>query len=283
MVIDVHTHAEFMEPMYKGDEVTRQRKEIMGREFLGYSDISMALFQMDHAGIDKRVLLPLDLTTQYGCTIVSNDEMKELVGEAPERFIGFASVDPRRKDAPEVLEHAFKNLGLCGLKLNPCKQAFFPADPMMDPIYKLCQKYNKPIMFHAGMSWEPNCLMKYGHPLNFEEAAQRYPEMRMCMAHFGWPWAVETAALILKYPNLYTDTAALYMDSPEAFMDQIFNRTWGPLWFEHNFADKVMFGSNNPRFRSARIKRGLDSIEMREETREKLLGGNALRFLGMEG
>ena len=73
------------------------------------------------------------------------------------------------------------------------------------------------------------------------------------------------------------------MDSPEAFMDQIFNRTWGPLWFEHNFADKVMFGSNNPRFRSARIKRGLDSIEMREETREKLLGGNALRFLGMEG
>ena len=54
MVIDVHTHAEFMEPMYKGDEVTRQRKKIMGREFLGYSDISMALFQMDHAGIDKR-------------------------------------------------------------------------------------------------------------------------------------------------------------------------------------------------------------------------------------
>ncbi|RGB69958.1 MULTISPECIES: amidohydrolase family protein [Oscillospiraceae] len=283
MVIDVHVHPGFYGTISKDPGEVELRKKAAGWDLMSPHPEKVTFTQMDAFGVDKLVLLPLDLTTTMGGWVCTNEEIKTLVDLAPERFIGFASVDPRRKDAPEVLEHAFKNLGLCGLKLNPCKQAFFPADPMMDPIYKLCQKYNKPIMFHAGMSWEPNCLMKYGHPLNFEEVAQRYPEVRMCMAHFGWPWAVETAALILKYPNLYTDTAALYMDSPEAFMDQIFNRTWGPLWFEHNFADKVMFGSNNPRFRSARIKRGLDSIEMREETREKLLGGNALRFLGMEG
>ena len=153
---------------------------------------------------------------------------------------------------------------------------------MMDPIYKKCLEYNKPIMFHSGMSWDPDCLIKYAEPINFEEVAVKYPELRICLAHFGWPWATETAMLCLKYPNVYTDTSAIPMDSPAVFMDQIFNRTWGPTWFEHNFADKVMFGSNNPRHRSQRMMQGLEKIEMRPDTRAKLMGGNALKWLGME-
>ena len=132
----------------------------------------------------------------HGGWFVSNDQIKQLVDFAPDRFIGFASVDPRRPDALEVLVHAFKNQKLAGLKLNPSKQAFYPDDPMMDPIYKKCLEYNKPIMFHSGMSWDPDCLIKYAEPINFEEVAVKYPELRICLAHFGWPWAVETLTLI---------------------------------------------------------------------------------------
>lgn len=52
-----------------------------------------------------------------------------MVQEAPDLFFGFASVDPYREDALEVLEKAFKEQGLMGLYLNPSKQAFFPDDP----------------------------------------------------------------------------------------------------------------------------------------------------------
>ena len=34
----------------------------------------------------------------------------------------------------QVLEHAFRDLELKGLKLNPAKQKFFPDDPIMNPI-----------------------------------------------------------------------------------------------------------------------------------------------------
>ncbi|TCL44752.1 amidohydrolase family protein [Harryflintia acetispora] len=282
MVIDVHTHAEFMEPMYKGDEVTRQRKEIMGREFLGYSDISMALFQMDHAGIDKRVLLPLDLTTQYGCTIVSNDEMKKLVGEAPERFIGFASVDPYREDAIKELDHAFGELGLSGLKLNPSKQKFYPTDSIMKPVYEKCIEYGKPILFHCGTSWEPNTPAKYSKPLCFEEVAIEYPELRIGLAHFGWPWVQDTAMMLLKYPNVYADTSMLYCDRAKDFFHQIFKVDLSPLWIENMFSDKVMFGSNSPRFGEEDMKYGLEKLGLRERTLAKVLGGNAMKFLGME-
>jgi predicted TIM-barrel fold metal-dependent hydrolase len=59
-------------------------------------------------------------------------------------------------------------------------------------------------------------------------------------------------------------------------------KQYGRLWLDNDFSDKVMFGSNNPRFRSARIKRGLESLKIRKETLAKVLGGNAEKFLGLE-
>ena len=297
MVIDVHVHPTgypYVDHSPEADDfrdrVFQRRREAAlaapiamtgkpsGGNGGGKRNFEVTFTQMDSFGFDRLVLMPLDLTTTHGGWIVSNDEIEQIVNAHPDRFIGFASIDPRRPDALEVLEHAFKNQKLSGLKLNPSKQAFYPADPMMDPIYELCIKYNKPIMFHAGMSWEPDCLIKYSRPINFEPVAVKYPQLRMCLAHFGWPWATETAMLCLKYPNIYTDTSIVPMDSPEIFYRHIFTDVWGPTWFEQNFADKVMYGSNSPRNHT----KGIERLEMRPETRKKLMGGNALKWLGME-
>ena len=89
--------------------------------------------------------------------------------------------------------------------------------------------------------------------------------------------------LMIKYPNLYADTAMMYMDRAEQFVDKVFKHDMGEYWLDHNFQDQVMFGSNAPRFRPVRIKRGLDSLKMREDTMRKLYCENAMRFLGLEG
>lgn len=52
--------------------------------------------------------------------------------------------------------------------------------------------------------WKITQLAKYARPMEFEEVALRWPEINLCLAHFGWPWVQETAALLLKYPNLYS-------------------------------------------------------------------------------
>lgn len=282
MVIDMHVHPGFYEKISSDQEELNFRKEHAHWDLMSPFPVDLTRTQMKFAGVDKLVLLPLDLTTTAGGWVVTNEEIKTMVDEAPDLFFGFASVDPHRPDALEVLDHAFKDLKLMGLKLNPSKQAFYPDDPMMDKIYEKCLEYNKPIMFHAGMSWSSNCLMKYAQPLNFEPVAIKYPELKMCLAHMGWPWIYETAALILKYPNLYADTSMLYMDSPEQFLGDVLTRQFGRLWVDNDLSDKIMFGSNNPRFRTARIKRGLESLDLRDATKEKILGGNAEKFLGLE-
>ncbi|MFB5674208.1 amidohydrolase family protein [Paenibacillus terreus] len=280
MIIDVHTHPIFYQAISGDKQVLDYRKQQFGVFKQSPSPIESVLQEMDYMQVSRSILLPIDLTTQSSGWIVSNEEVRQLVELAPDRFIGFASVDPHRSDALEVLDYAFRELDLQGLKLHPSKQKFYPNDDKLKGIYEKCLEFNKPIMFHAGMSWEPDAPAKYSHPLHFEEVAIKYPELRMCLAHFGWPWVHETVMLLLKYPNVFTDTSLLHMDNALDFFKQVFQVNMGPLWIERNLNDKVMFGTNSPRFKAKRLLPALKAMNFRTKTLQKILGGNAQVFLG---
>ena len=61
--------------------------------------------QMDEAGIEKSILFAVNAPILYS----SNEYVKEICDEFPNRFIGFASVDPLAPDSLEVLEYAIKD------------------------------------------------------------------------------------------------------------------------------------------------------------------------------
>jgi uncharacterized protein len=283
MVIDMHVHPILYNMICDDEAALKYRSEQFGIFKQSPYQFDEIFTEMDYGKIDKSVLLPEDLTSISGGTIVSNEEIKKIVELHPERFIGFASVDPHRKDALEVLEYAFHDLKLNGLKLNPSKQLFYPNDKELKPIYEKCIQYNKPVLFHAGMSWEPNAPVKYSLPVNFDEVAAAYPNLRICLAHFGWPWIKETIMLMIKYPNVYTDTSMLYLDSPKDFIESVFKREMGSRTMETNFGNQVMFGSNTPRFRAFKLKSAIECLELSDSMQEKLLGLNAIKFLGLEG
>lgn len=282
MIIDIHLHPIFYESICQDEQELEFRKNTFGVFKQSPYDFGEVFREMDYAGVDKAVLLPLDLTTTEGGCVVTNEQVRSIVDTHPERFIGFASVDPGRGDALEVLDYAFGTLKLKGLKLNPAKQQFFPEADFMRPIYEKCIEYNKPILFHAGLSWEPNAITEYAHPLKFERVAMEYPELRICLAHFAWPFVREMVMLMIKYPNVYTDTSLLYLDSPEESMERLFTVDMGPLWMDRALHKQVIFGSNGPRFRQFKLLRALEKIPMRDYAREGIYYKNALRFLGEE-
>ena len=80
---------------------------------------------------------------------------------------------------------------------------------------------------------------------------------------------------------MQTLPAAIWI-APKQFFEQLFFKLMGPLWVEHNLADKILFGSNNPRFRPARIQARAGISAFSKETMAKILGENAVRFLGLE-
>lgn len=222
--------------------------------------------QMRCAGLDRLCLLPEDYTTELGRPVVTNEEVKALVDLAPDKFIGFASVDPFLPDAAEKLEHAFGDLGLKGLKLHPSRQHFYPCDERLNAVYDVCETYKKPIIFHSGLSWEPNTLTKYSRPTEFEELAATRPNLKICLAHFGWPWVQETAMLMLKYPNVYADTGILYFDNAWEFYRRVFTQDLPATWIDRSLRHQVMFGSNNPRFEQIRMADAIGKLGFREST-----------------
>lgn len=279
MLIDMHVHPIYYKLICDNDNELAFRSNTFGVFKQAPMSFEEIFAEMDYGGVDKAALLALDVSTESGGCVVSNEQIAKIVAAYPNRFFGFASVDPRRKDAVEELDYAFGDLQLLGLKLNPSKQRFYPTDEIMEPIYRLCEKYNKPIIFHSGLSWEPDAPTKFSQPLAFEEVLINHPDLRCCLAHFGWPWVRETVMLMLKYPNVYTDTSVLYLDSPEESMRRLFTIDMGPHWYERSLHNQVMFASNTPRFRAFKLKHALDKVEMREDARRALYSENAIRFL----
>ncbi|OPJ62733.1 amidohydrolase family protein [Clostridium oryzae] len=282
MVIDTHIHPALFAPICKDKQRFKQRCDEMNYHLMSPSGIDLLKKQYALADIQRAFLLPEDCSAETGDPAISNDEIAELVSYDKDFFYGFASVDPRNENASEELERAFDTLKLKGLTINTARLQMYPYDKKLYKLYEVCRKYYKPIIFHSGICLEQNALARYSRPVDFEDVIHDYPDINICLTHFGWPWVQETAALLLKYPNAYANTALMNFDGPYQIYHKVFKEDMGEYWVEHNIADKIMFGSDSPRIRPVRSKRGLDSLDFCSETFEKIYYKNTLRFLGME-
>lgn len=280
MFIDMHVHPDFYQPISEDEKTLELRHDSMNIHLNGTASLEHIYNQMNCAGLDKLCLLGSDYSTLYGRPVVSNEEVASLLEQSNGKFIGFAGVDPYREDAAEVLRYAFETLKLGGLKLNLSRLKLFPMDERLHPLYEICLSYNKPIIFHSGLSLDHNTEMKFSKPLEFEPVAQNYPNLRICLAHFGWPWVQDTAAMMLKYRNVYTDTALLYFDSAQEFYKRVFTHDLALTWIDRSLRHQIMFGSNNPRFEQIRMAKAMGELGLRASTLELIKSENALVFLG---
>ncbi len=277
--IDFHTHPVLAREMVAlHPELERAAREIF---FVGnnFQPLEVMLLEMDLCGIDKAVVVPVDATTSRNATVYTNEQIVEICAMS-DRLIGFASVDPRQAGAPEKLEHAVSTLGLRGLKLAPAFQEFSPDDPLAFPVYEKASTLGIPILFHAGLSWQPGAKLKYGHPLRFEDVAATFPELNIVLAHLAWPWVVDAVALALKYPNVYLDTAALYFDNPVDFLRYAMTQQVPLTVFERSLRKQLVFGSDNPRIETKAMAKAVRSLGLSEECLELVFRGNAERLLG---
>jgi predicted TIM-barrel fold metal-dependent hydrolase len=279
-MIDFHTHPLLVREMFEREpDLARIARDVFYIRN-NPQPLETFLLELDVSGLDRAVLLPIDATTTKGCQIYSNELIAELC-EMSERFIGFASVDPHRESAVADLEHAAKDLGLRGLKLSPPTQEFYPNDDeLVYPLYEKAQSLGIPIVFHAGMSWEPGGKAKYGQPIYLEDVAYDFPDLNIVIAHFGWPWVLEAVMLALKYPNVYLDTSCLYFDNPKDFIAFVMTKQIPLSAIEKSLRHKVVFGSNYPRVEIKNMVKAVKSLGLSEGCLKLIFEGNARKLLG---
>lgn len=281
MFIDIHVHPNFYEGIDQGQDMFILRQNGLNIHKNSIATIQHVKNQMKCAGLDKLCLLAQNESSIYGQPLVSNQEIGSLVRQEPDMFYGFASVDPLTDGWEEELYYAFQELNLLGLSLNLSKLKLYPTDHRLKRVYEICLEENKPILFHSGCSYEKGTISKYSHPLEFEEIAAYYPKLRIGLEHFGWPWVKDTAMLMLKYKNVYVDTAALFFDNAFEFYQYIFTKEYEMTWVERSLRRQIMFGSDNPRFEQIRMAHALEKLGLSEKTITLIKGENAMEFMGI--
>ena len=279
-MIDFHTHPALIQELraqYPSYERSAREVFQIGNTF---QPLETFFLEMDVAGIERAVLLPIACRRARKGDVSSNEQVAELARKS-RRFVGFASVDPLEKGAARELEAAVTKLHLKGLKLDPALQDFSPGDRKAFTVYEAAEALGIPLVIHTGMSWAPGTALERGHPLHLENAIRRFPKLRFVLAHFAWPWVWEAAALALKYPNVYLDTACLYYDSPKEFFRFVFSKQIPTTLIERSLRNKIVFGSNYPRVEIKNMAAAVRSLHLTEGCLQKIFKENAERLLGM--
>ncbi|MFA4930287.1 MAG: amidohydrolase family protein [Patescibacteria group bacterium] len=122
-------------------------------------------------------------------------------------FTGSVDMDRNVAKQLKLIEKTLKENKIYGVKLYPGYQYFFPSDEKVYPIAELCQKYDKPLIFHSGDVWNPegDAILKYSHPIYIDELAVKFPKCKMIISHFGFPYILETVNVVSKNKNVFTE------------------------------------------------------------------------------
>ena len=148
--IDMHIHI----PRQPGLPESAMEQTLKNYFKLSEASEDAATMAAKYEAMDiKGVLLSINSKTTTGDEPDSNDYISDIVKAFPDRFIGFAAIDPWQSMlAVDELERSVKDLGLKGLKLHPIQQAFHPNDEQFYPLYQKCADLKVPVLFHCGMA-----------------------------------------------------------------------------------------------------------------------------------
>ena len=237
------------------------------------------LVEMDAGGVERAVILGQDThatrTLAFKNYTLRNEEVAGIADKSKDRLIPFAGVDPNAgKGAILELKRAVKKLGMRGLKVHSSANSVYLNDRrLMFPIYEYCQEQELPILFHTGTTGLGDCEIKYSKTELLDEVCQAFPDLRVIMAHFGWPWPEVAMAIALRNPNVFIDVSGW---KPRYLPQSIIPYLNGIL------QDRFLFGTDYPMMRQEEWMDDFNANlrpRLRPGVAEKLLSSNAKKLL----
>src|SRR6266581_1658833 len=158
-----------------------------------------------------------------------------------ERLLHYGGVHARFTKDPAGDVDRLLDLGIRLLKVHPPHQGF-PANAYtngleaLGKIYRRCEERGLPVMIHTGTSIFPGARSKYGNPIELDDVAIDFPDLRIVMAHGGRPLYMEEAFFVLRrHRQMWLDVSGI----PPGRLLEYFPRL-------AEVADRVLWGTDWP-------------------------------------
>jgi aminocarboxymuconate-semialdehyde decarboxylase len=280
-----------------------------------FHDVDGRLREMDAAGVERQVLSLGPPMTYWAdgalsarlCRIV-NDEIAAVVRRHADRFVGLAALPLQDTGlALAELKRAVGDLGLTGIGIGSNVQGVQLDDARLRPVFETADEQALPVFIHPinpaghGNLHDYRLDLAVGFPYDTTIAAarliysgvvERCERLRICLAHLGGtlPYLRERIALGFRVGREHFGAAYGLTGSPEASMERLYFDTIS--YYEPALlaglacvgAERLVIGSDAP-FAVGDLARSVREIRafafVPERDRQKILGDNALRFLGL--
>lgn len=261
MIIDIHAHC-------FPDALAPRALEVLTHncDVKPYTDATCGGLResMRIAGVDKSAIMPI--ATKPGQARSINQWAKEI---SSEDIISFGSLHPAQDDLQAEIDRLVAD-GIPGVKFHPDYQEFFVDDPSLVPMYRALADAGLIVLFHAGVDIG---LPPPVHcpPDRLARVLDAVPDMTVIAAHMGGYQCWDGVKHYLVGRDVYFDTSYSLADlGPERMTALI----------KAHGADKILFGTDSPWTDQKAEIEGIRALDLSEEEKTAILGGNAERVLG---
>jgi predicted TIM-barrel fold metal-dependent hydrolase len=279
-IIDVHSHAWQFPGDFSADFIRQAKRAKAGMEV----DLSVRLDDYDRASLPGVKTIVFGGKARLSGLWVDDAYVAKYVAQAPDRLIGFLSVDPTQEGWESELRAGHQELGLRGIKLLSMYAGFRPDEPRLDPLWRYATDHRLPVLLHTGTTFVAQAPLECTLPRHLDVVATRFPEVKIIMAHLGHPYEGECVVVIRKHPNVYADISALHYRPFQFFHSLMLVQEYG-VW------DKVLFGTDYPFTTVQATLDGLQSLNrmvegtnlprLNDEAIERMIERDSLKLLGL--
>jgi len=277
-VTDVHIHIQPWRDMKPAVQAAMRRGKEAHWDFLlsMMDDPKVLLDIMDRSGVWRVGLVNYVSPDVMGFTDTTNTFVARYAEAAPERLLPYGGIHPRYTTDPAGDVDRLVGLGIRLLKIHPPHMTF-PANAYTEglaalgAVYRRCEERGLPVMIHTGTSIFPGARSKYGNPLEIDDVAIDFPDLRIVMAHGGRPFWMEEAFFVLRrHPNVWLDVSGI----PPLKLLEYFPR-FGEI------GTKVLWGTDWPSPGVKDLRLNIDqflTLPLADDLRRAVLETNPLAF-----
>jgi uncharacterized protein len=278
-ITDVHIHVQPWRDVKPAVLAALRRGHEAQWDFLlgVMDDPGQLLAVLDRAGVWRAGLVNYPAPDVMGFTDTTNTFAARYAQANPERLLPYGGVHPRfTRDATGDVDRLVE-LGIRLVKIHPPHQQV-PANAYTDglvalgQIYRRCEERGLPVMIHTGTSIFPGARSKYGNPLELDDVAIDFPDLRIVMAHGGRPLYMAEAFFVLRrHPRVWLDVSGI----PPGRLLEYFPRL-------AEVADRVLWGTDWPSPGVTDLRRNIDqflALPLSDAHKKAILETNALALL----
>jgi predicted TIM-barrel fold metal-dependent hydrolase len=239
MIVDCHTHI-WQSPEQLGDAALAELSRpaiVAGHKMRLLPQADTANHLLASETVDRTFVL--GFKSRHLGAAIPNEYIGDYCRDHADKMVGFAGIDPTEDDAVDQVTYVTHELGLRGLCISPAAQDFHPSDTRAMAVFEKAAALHLPVILFPGTQLSPKTKMEYARPHLLDEVARSFPNLKIVVSQFGYPWVDEAIVLMAKHPNVYSDIAAL-LRRPWVAYDAL-NRA-----NQFHVIDKLLFGSDFP-------------------------------------